>query len=144
MTIPPIRHRRMPAADLSGSREPEPIRRQPSCNPIAHSRLRDDRGLALCSRALVLRRRSALAFDGESSIDRDGFLRDAGARDAGRRRTMGRAVVGRAAFTSLFVHRVDGVEPGVYLLARDPSAVDRLKAACGREFLWEPVGDGCP
>jgi hypothetical protein len=44
----------------------------------------------------------------------------------------------------LFVHRVDGLSPGMYLLARDAAAVDRLKAACGREFLWEPAGGALP
>jgi hypothetical protein len=44
----------------------------------------------------------------------------------------------------LFVHRVNGIEPGVYLLPRHPSAVDRLRAASARNFLWEPVGDTVP
>ena len=45
---------------------------------------------------------------------------------------------------AIFVHRVDGVEPGLYLLARDRSAVDRLRAACGREFLWEQADEALP
>ncbi|MGB7219019.1 MAG: SagB/ThcOx family dehydrogenase, partial [Vicinamibacterales bacterium] len=45
---------------------------------------------------------------------------------------------------ALFVHRVDGVAPGLYALVRSAAAVDRLKAAFGREFLWEPADDRLP
>ncbi len=45
---------------------------------------------------------------------------------------------------AIFVHRVDGLEPGLYLLARDRSAVDRLRAACRPEFLWEPADQALP
>ena len=45
---------------------------------------------------------------------------------------------------ALFVHRVDDVEPGVYLLPRDPAGGERLRAACGREFLWESADDALP
>jgi hypothetical protein len=44
----------------------------------------------------------------------------------------------------LFVHRVTGVDPGLYLLPRDVSAIDRLRAACGREFLWQPFDAPLP
>jgi nitroreductase len=45
---------------------------------------------------------------------------------------------------ALFVHRVDDLAPGMYVLARDPQALDRLRAAVRREFLWEPADDGLP
>ena len=45
---------------------------------------------------------------------------------------------------AIFVHRVDDLAPGLYLLARDAAAVDRLRAACGREFLWERASDALP
>ena len=45
---------------------------------------------------------------------------------------------------AIFVHRVDDLAPGMYLLARDPRAIDRLRAACGREFLWEVAHDTLP
>ena len=44
----------------------------------------------------------------------------------------------------LFVHRVDGVPPGLYCLVRDADALPRLRAACGREFLWERTSDDLP
>jgi Nitroreductase family len=43
----------------------------------------------------------------------------------------------------LFVHRVDGVEPGLYALARDPAKVEKLKSAMHARFLWEKP-PGCP
>src|SRR5262249_54336452 len=36
----------------------------------------------------------------------------------------------------VFVHRVCGVEPGLYLFERDPAAHDSLKAACSPTFRW--------
>ena len=45
---------------------------------------------------------------------------------------------------ALFVHRVTGLDPGLYVLLRDPAAQDRLRAACGREFFWEPADDTVP
>ena len=41
----------------------------------------------------------------------------------------------------LFVHRVDGLTPGVYAFLRDPAVLPEWRAAMRREFLWEPVND---
>jgi len=41
----------------------------------------------------------------------------------------------------LFVHRVDGLVPGLYLLLRNSASADRLKAALGRDFSWQAVPD---
>lgn len=95
-------------------------------------------------RPLVLQRRSAVSFDGRGSID------------AARCFAMLSAVMPREGspwdalwwdariHLVLFVHRVNGLDPGVYLLARHPSAPDRLRAACGREFLWEQAHESLP
>jgi SagB-type dehydrogenase family enzyme len=97
----------------------------------------DDRGLD--ARALLLQRRSALALDGVSSIGRDAFLRilarlmpDAGAPWDALWWTP-------RIHLALFVHRVDGIEPGLYLLPRSPGAVPALRAALSSAFLWQPV-----
>jgi hypothetical protein len=45
---------------------------------------------------------------------------------------------------ALFVHRVTAVAPGLYLLAREPAIVPRLKAACDRDFRWERADDELP
>ncbi len=96
------------------------------------------------ARELILQRRSAQAFSGKSSLPRgifyallDGLLPRSG----------------RVPWTSwpfsplihlaLFVHRVDDLRPGLYLLARDPQTIDGLKEALRDEFEWQPP-DACP
>jgi SagB-type dehydrogenase family enzyme len=39
----------------------------------------------------------------------------------------------------LFVHRVDSVSPGLYLLGRAPDQVDRLRPLCRPDFAWRMV-----
>jgi hypothetical protein len=93
---------------------------------------------------LLLQRRSAVSFDGHGSTDAATFL-------AMLSRTMPHAGSpwdalwwdARIHF-AIFVHRVTGIAPGLYLLAREASAVDRLRAACGRDFLWERVSEPLP
>ena len=43
----------------------------------------------------------------------------------------------------LFVHRVDGLEPGLYLLVRDADKADPLQRAMHARFAWTPP-PGCP
>jgi SagB-type dehydrogenase family enzyme len=109
-----------------------------------HNQLPDSPIPRLPDRHLLLQRRSAVAFDGASVIGTTAFF------------AMLTAVMPRDAppwdalwwdpriHLAIFVHRVDGVRPGLYLLARDASALDRLRAACGREFLWERASDELP
>lgn len=44
---------------------------------------------------------------------------------------------------ALFVHRVDSLAPGLYLLIRDPGAQSELDRATHDYFLWERPAD-CP
>ena len=45
----------------------------------------------------------------------------------------------------LFVHRVEGVQPGLYALQRDAEQTARLRAASTSGFDWTPVDlDGLP
>ena len=39
----------------------------------------------------------------------------------------------------LFVHRVDGLAPGLYALPRDPTKREALAAIMRPEFVWEPI-----
>jgi hypothetical protein len=43
----------------------------------------------------------------------------------------------------IFVHRVAGLAPGLYLLERDPRIHERLRAALRPDFLWEQPAK-CP
>jgi SagB-type dehydrogenase family enzyme len=93
---------------------------------------------------LLLQRRSAVALDGRSPIDAERFFA-----------MLSRVMPGDGApwdavwwsariHLALFVHRVDGVEPGLYVLPRRAEAADALGAAMKRDFLWEPVTDALP
>jgi nitroreductase len=42
---------------------------------------------------------------------------------------------------ALFVHRVEDLEPGLYLLLRDPARLTRWRAATTPAFLWTPAPD---
>lgn len=92
---------------------------------------------------IIRQRRSAVDMDGSSAISRGGFLR-----------MMSRVMPDPVRppwdgfpFTAtihllLFVHRVEGMAPGLYLLARQPTRQQVFHNACTSESLsWEPVSD---
>jgi SagB-type dehydrogenase family enzyme len=92
--------------------------------------------------ALILQRRSAVALDGRSSIDAERFFR-----------MLLRVMPSDAApwdtlwwdariHLALFVHRIDGLEPGLYLLPRAAEAGERLRRAMNPSFLWERAAAG--
>lgn len=89
--------------------------------------------------ALIRQRRSAVAFNpAEGSLSRDAF-------GALLRQT--RAVRDQAPFDlelqepavdlALFVHRVEGLQPGLYWYSRQPKNLQDLKRSLKRGFLWE-------
>ncbi|HEY5896783.1 MAG TPA: SagB/ThcOx family dehydrogenase [Burkholderiales bacterium] len=87
---------------------------------------------------IIRRRRSLLACDGVTSIPAASFYRML-------ERVMPRDTVpwdaipwAPAIHFGLFVHRVDGLEPGLYAMARDPAKVQKLKAAMQPHFAWQP------
>jgi SagB-type dehydrogenase family enzyme len=93
------------------------------------------------ARALVLQRRSAVALDGATAIDRATFVR------------MLRQAMPRSGapwdlmwwpprvHLVLFVHRVRDLEPGLYLLPRRDGAGEALRRAMTRDFIWEAVDE---
>lgn len=95
--------------------------------------------------ALFRQRRSAQAFDGRTAISAQTFYRMLDM-------TLPRAGVAPwdsvpwAARVHLvvFVHRVEGLRPGLYVFARSASGEALLRERVQRaEFQWQPVG-GCP
>jgi hypothetical protein len=93
---------------------------------------------------IIRQRRSLLACDGRTSIPAEGFYRMLA-------RVMPApwdAIPWKPAIHfGLFVHRVRGIEPGLYALARDPAKVEKLKSAMHAHFAWEaPPGrpEGLP
>jgi len=89
---------------------------------------------------IIRQRRSLLACDGRTSIPAERFYR-----------MLSRVMPvpwdaipwSPAIHFGLFVHRVDGIEPGLYALARDPAKLEKLKAAMHEHFAWE-APPGCP
>ena len=85
---------------------------------------------------LLLQRRSAQTLDGASSLDLDRFL------VMMRRLLPGAGVPFDALATeprvhlALFVHRVNGLEPGIYALVRTRRGVDILRESMRADFLW--------
>jgi hypothetical protein len=89
---------------------------------------------------IIHRRRSLLACDGRTSIPAERFYLML-------ERVMPTpwdAIPWRPAIHfGLFVHRVEGIEPGLYALARDPAKVEKLKASMHEHFAWLS-SPGCP
>jgi len=93
------------------------------------------------AREVILKRRSAVAFDAQSGLARDYFLS-----------MLARLRPGAPPWDAidwppqvhliLFIHRVEGMTPGVYAYLRDPAVLDEWRSAMRPEFLWESVGEG--
>ena len=89
---------------------------------------------------LIRQRRSAVDFDGVTSITREKFLSILDA-------TLPRATAppfGAWPFAPrlhlvIFVHRVIGLEPGLYLWLRAPADAEALRQAFSAKLKWEPV-----
>jgi hypothetical protein len=99
---------------------------------------------------IIHQRRSLLACDGRTSIPAERFYRML-ARvmprvelDVARRPMPWDAIPWEPAIHfGLFVHRVEGIEPGLYALARDPRKLEKLKRSMHAHFAWE-APPGCP
>jgi SagB-type dehydrogenase family enzyme len=96
------------------------------------------------ARALVVQRRSAVAFDGRSTVGREAFVGMLSSVLAGAGAPWPGVWWTPRVHLAIFVHRVDGVPPGLYMLLRDPDAFDRLRAACRPDFLWEAADEHLP
>ncbi|MEQ1573198.1 MAG: SagB/ThcOx family dehydrogenase [Vicinamibacterales bacterium] len=103
-------------------------------------------------RDVILQRRSALGFDPRGTLRRDAFLAM-----LARLQPAGPTPLGSSAQSPwdaidwpphvhliIFVHRVEGVTPGIYACIRSASARAEWKAAMRAEFLWERVSASGP
>lgn len=99
---------------------------------------------------IIRQRRSAVSFDGKTAISAETFFR------------MMQLVMPRsdrpqldrpipwdvwpyepAIHLMLFVHRVDGLKPGLYFLVRDPQKLSFIQQSMNPELTWTPA-PGCP
>jgi SagB-type dehydrogenase family enzyme len=87
---------------------------------------------------LLRRRRSAMAMDGKTSISRDSFLRIL-SQLLPRGDGFPFALLPWRPQVSLlfFVHRVEGLSPGLYLLVRSPAHEASLRRELRPEFAWQ-------
>jgi len=105
---------------------------------------RDDRDRQIDARTLLLQRRSAVAFDGRSTMKRATFIEMLSKVLPGARAPWSIPWWAPRVHLAIFVHRVDDVAPGLYMFLRDPEVVDRLRIACRSDFLWERADDAVP
>lgn len=101
-------------------------------------------GRNLSAWRLIRQRRSAVAMDGLTRLDRETFFR-----------ILARALAGTTPVPfetlpweplvslALFVHRVSGLPPGLYLLVRHPCHEKGLRRALEGRFLWQRP-ESCP
>lgn len=95
-------------------------------------------------RQIIRQRRSAVAMDGETTLEASAFFQVL-------RHCL--HIPDRPPFTALpwppsthftvFVHRVDGLTPGIYMLVRNPEQMAALQAACTTGGAWT-IPEGCP
>jgi nitroreductase len=94
------------------------------------------------ARQIIRQRRSLLACDGTTSIPAQRFY-------GMLQRIMPRAMPWDAipwepaVHLALFVHRIEGIEPGLYMLARDPAKLEALRRGVHPQFAWQRPPD-CP
>ncbi|MGD2039767.1 MAG: SagB/ThcOx family dehydrogenase [Anaerolineae bacterium] len=139
------RHRPWPVIDQVAAATAKPptagAYSRPS-SPAGPSGFGDTRPFGL--RQMIRQRRSAVAMDPNGSIGRDAFYRILNKTIPGPGRLPFDTLPWRPrVHLLLFVHRVEGLEPGLYLLLRqvEPTAV--LQDAMKDEFLWERP-ESCP
>ena len=100
--------------------------------------------------AIIRQRRSAVSFDGKTSIASATFFQMLGrVMPAAELPQLDRPVPWDvlpwqpAIHLLLFVHRVEGLTPGLYALARDREKLPLLQQSMNEELIWTPV-PGCP
>jgi len=128
--------RSAPPVDAAGASRPAPASLHALAGPLAHAA-----GPPAPARAVIRKRRSAVAMDARTRLSRAAF-----------ERMLARVVPALcphpwdalpwpvSLHLGLFVHRVDGLPPGLYALPRTPEAEPRLMAAMSagaRPFRWE-------
>ena len=114
--------------------------------PLSHGSVQPEinPSTAISARRIIRQRRSAVAMDGKTFMSADDFYR-----------MLVRILpdTARAPWHAwpfepfvhlfLFVHRVRGIDPGLYILLRSPSAQEDMQAAFAEGFEWAAPAD-CP
>lgn len=118
--------------------------------PSPHREAGGGEGDAILAGRIIRQRRSAVAFDGKTSISAATFYRML-------QRVMPRVERPQlerpmpwdawpydpAIHLLLFVHRVDGLTPGIYFLVRDPEKLPFVRRSLNPDLTWT-IAPGCP
>ncbi|MCG7931175.1 MAG: SagB family peptide dehydrogenase [Candidatus Thiodiazotropha lotti] len=117
-----------------------PCRQSPLAETIPAPAKAPDRPI----RQIILQRRSAQAFNGKSSLPLSHFYRilDHCLPRANEQPWKSWPYQPRIHLL-LFVHRVEELSPGLYLLPRSPQALPGLKQSLDKDFSWQPI-ESCP
>ena len=94
-------------------------------------------GYNMDARKIIFQRRSVLSLDGVSTIERQTFLHMMTRTLPGSHPPWDALYWQPKIHLVLFVHRVIGLRPGIYIWVRNVNKTDLLKSALRNEFLWE-------
>ncbi|MFZ3019844.1 MAG: nitroreductase family protein [Gallionella sp.] len=111
-----------------------------SAHPIAAEVCSDD----IHAAQVILKRRSAQAFDGQSVMPQAVFKRILAGLFPGGSPVWNMWTCAPRVHPVLLVHRVEGVAPGVYALPRSESAHTLLQTAFRDTFAWERMDTDLP
>jgi SagB-type dehydrogenase family enzyme len=118
----------------SRTREPSPLKPNRCPSPAAPA-------VDLSFAGIARQRRSAVNFDGVTRITAAAFFSMLACLLARRDTPPWNALMSPAAVhAALLVHRVEGLEPGLYMLVRNPGALPNLKRSMRPEWLWKNTG----
>jgi hypothetical protein len=94
--------------------------------------------------SVILKRRSAQAFDGQSVMPLEIFRRILRALLPGGSPVWAMWPHAPRVHPVVLVHRVEGINPGLYCLPRDAGSGEALKSAMRKEFEWASADTGLP
>jgi nitroreductase len=98
---------------------------------------------SLTARQIIRQRRSAVSMDGQTTLSRDAFYQMMQRSLPGSHPPVAAFPWQPAVHLILFLHRVDDLPSGLYLLVRDPDQLSSLRSALRNDFQWQkPIA--CP
>jgi len=98
----------------------------------------------ISARKIIRERRSALAMDGRNTISKDTFYRMMAHASPHMGKNIIEVLPWQATVSlAIFVHRVEDLPTGLYMLVRDPSHEPSLKKSLRSELCWKKP-EGCP
>ncbi len=127
---------RSASRQLSGTNQ-DPYIEFPNINEINKDR-------QLSARTIIRQRRSATAMDGHTSISKEAFYQMMAHVVPHPSNNITQVLAWQPRISlALFIHRVENLDPGLYLLVRNPGHEQSLRKTLREDFRWEKP-EGCP